>query len=409
VSLAGRRIAVVCERFPNVVQPYILGQLIALQEAGVHLTIVSGLVERGAACQPEVEAHRLRVRYIGLASRPQLVRQLASYLCPDYRPGRVATALASYLAARPWCRGPKHLVKGLAKLKLMSDGPFDLVHSHYLGGSYEYLFLKEVFGVPLVTTFHGLPPVGVGKLAPEKMARVFAAGDLFLVNTRFARAQLEGLGCPAGKIAILPQGSDLSRFPFRERQAPKDGRYVMLTVARLSPDKGILCAIRAVKQLAIRHPGLEYQIVGEGPERGLLKREIGASANVRLVGSVSSQELWRHYSEAHIFILPSIKARDGHHEETQGVVIQEAQATGLPVIATRTGGIPECVIDGQTGLLVEERSPEALAEAIERLIQDYDQARHLALAGRRFVEEHFDQRDISRRLFQLYEPLFGQA
>jgi colanic acid/amylovoran biosynthesis glycosyltransferase len=319
----------------------------------------------------------------------------------------VATALASYLAARPWCRGPKHLVKGLAKLKLMSDGPFDLVHSHYLAGSHEFLFLKEVFGVPLVTTFHGLPPVGVGKLAPEKMARVFAAGDLFLVNTRFARAQLEGLGCPPGKIAILPQGTDLSRFPFRERQAPEDGRYAVLTVARLTPEKGVLYAVRAMSLLAQRHPRLEYRIVGEGPERAALEREaasLGLSGQVTLLGPFSGRQLSRHYAEAHAFVLPSLKAENGW-QETQGVVIQEAQASGLPVIATRTGGIPECVIDGQTGLLVPDRDPGALAAAIERLISDWDEARRLALAGRGFVEANFDLRLVFQRLAGLYEQV----
>jgi colanic acid/amylovoran biosynthesis glycosyltransferase len=411
MSLAGRHIAVVTERFPNLVQPYILNQLLSLQGAGARLTIISGLLQAGDRRHLSPAARGLlgRVRYIGVNGAGELASQLASYLRPGYSLARVGRAARRAVAAGDWRRhGLKYFVKELAKLRLLSEAPFDLVHSHFLGGSYEYLFLKEVFSIPVMTTFHGLPPRSAKMVAADKMARVFRAGDLFLVNTRFARGQLQGLGCAERKIAILPQGSDLSQLHFAERRAPADGRFVVLSVARLSPDKGLKHAIRAARKLSDRYPQLEYQIVGEGPQRAELEAEIaalGAGGCVKLVGAVGDEELRRRYHKAHLFVLPSVRARDGYHEETQGVVIQEAQATGLPVVTTRVGGIPECVVDGETGLLVEERDPAGLAGAVQTLLADWGLARRLARNGRRFVEDNFDQRKISERLFNLYESL----
>jgi colanic acid/amylovoran biosynthesis glycosyltransferase len=408
MSLKGLSIVVIAGSFPSLTNTFVIKHLVALKEAGARLTVVSGQNQSDGKCHPAIAAHDLKshVRYIRVAPRSQLLLQLASYCRPDYSLSRVASSALTAMRAQEWRRhGFRYLVRELAKLKLLSDGPFDLVHSHELKRSYEYLFLKDTFGFPLITSYHGAPIAGWSELEAPKRKAVFRSGDLFLANTEFARRELSSLGCPEGKIQVLPTGIPLDEFPFLERRYPDNGKITLLSVSRLSAEKGLDIAVRAVSQL-VRSQGfrnIEYKVVGSGPEAGKLEAligELGLEGYVKLLGAATTAEVVEYLHQAHIMLVPS-------RRESQGVVIQEAQATGLPVIATRTGGIPEVVRDGETGLLVEEGNAGALADAIAYLIQNYDVARGLARAGRPFVEKNYDQSKINGCLFRLYEELLA--
>jgi len=123
---------------------------------------------------------------------------------------------------------------------------------------------------------------------------------------------------------------------------------------------------------------------------------------VTLFGSVSTDELRDHYEKAGIFVMPSIDLRDGFHTETQGVVLQEAQASGIPVIASRTGGIPEVIQDQKTGLLFDEGDDEALARHIEALITDSELYNNIIMQARKDVEENFSIEVIREKLITAY-------
>jgi len=404
------KIAVAVPKFPNPVQPYILNQILFLKKRGFlanviantgkneycgHKTDVCRLIDDTIYVNPDGYWDCLREIFAGFFNESSLMSGIKKW------PGLIKS--------KSWQRyGVKYFVKELLRVKALSVSRFDIMHSHSVFTSYDYLFLKEVCGIPLITTFHGLQPNNVKNLDGLKFQRLLVAGDIFLVNTEFAKAQLVSLGCQGEKVVILPQGTDTRLFGFKERECPRDGKIILLTVARLSPEKGINYAIEAVSKLISVYPGLEYRIAGDGLERGSIQKQVdglGLRKNVRMLGYVSTEELRFQYEQAHIFVLPSIDFRDGYHVETQGVVIQEAQATGLPVIATRTGGIPECIVDGKTGLLVEEKNSEDLANKIEFLIKNPDKYKELSHAGRRDVEERFDIEKIGERLLKIYEDV----
>src|SRR5690606_2043888 len=115
------------------------------------------------------------------------------------------------------------------------------------------------------------------------------------------------------------------------------------------------------------------------------------------------------YAKSHIFILPSLKAIDGFHEETQGVAIQEAQASGLIVIATKTGGLPECVEDDRSAFLVEDRNSQAITEKLQWIIDNPEHWNQWQRDARRHVETHFDIDVTGDRLMQIYSDAITNA
>jgi len=163
--------------------------------------------------------------------------------------------------------------------------------------------------------------------------------------------------------------------------------------------------IRAVRQLVDRGLNVHYTIVGSGPCHNELQElilELKLSDRVRLLGGVSETEVRAQYCRAHILILPSLRSQDGWHEETQGVVLQEAQASGVLVIATLCGGIPECVVHGDNALLVPDRNPEALAAAVLTFANNPSQWNEWRLRAREHVERHFSSSVLTERLLELY-------
>ena len=143
----------------------------------------------------------------------------------------------------------------------------------------------------------------------------------------------------------------------------QNGKPVVLFVGRLAEVKGVTYLIEAMKQVdAI------LAIVGEGPLRQELERQAAPLGDkIRFLGGKTHDELATIYASADVFVAPSVKAKDGGVEGF-GLVFLEAMASGLPVVASRSGGIPDLVHDGENGLLVPPAEPQALAEAINRVL-----------------------------------------
>ncbi len=195
-----------------------------------------------------------------------------------------------------------------------------------------------------------------------------------------------GEGISTRRITTVRNGIDISRFSYRGPKA--DGPVVM--VGRLSPEKDVETLVQAASLAVEQRPSFRMNIAGDGPcLEGLRRRasELGLDEQVRFLGDVRDvPELLAHAS---LFVLPSL---------TEGIslTLLEAMARGLPVVATRVGGNPEVVADGETGLLVGTRDPRALAEAMVRLLQAPEQGRQMGQAGRSRVERLFDVRRMVR-------------
>jgi len=153
--------------------------------------------------------------------------------------------------------------------------------------------------------------------------------------------------------------------------------------------------------------GLEYHIIGDGPLFKPLQElidKLKLQNKVFLHGPLDQEEVKEYYKSVDIFVFPSITASDGN-TEGQGLVLQEAQAMEIPIIATFHNGIPEGVVDGETAFLVPEKDILALSERMNTLIQDRDLRVKMGQKGRDLVMNSFDNRKLVRRITELYKRI----
>ncbi len=206
-----------------------------------------------------------------------------------------------------------------------------------------------------------------------------------------------GLAVPPENVRVVPLGSDPDHFRpgadtgvVRARYGLDDGRW-LLTVARLTLHKGIDTGIRALARLRDDFPDLRYAVVGSGSRRDALQQvadEAGVGDRVRFLSGVPDADLPGLYNMAEIYL--GVSRQVDAAVEGFGLALVEASACGLPVIGGRSGGIPDAVREGETGLLVDPSDPAAVAQGIRSLLESPELSRRLGAGGRRAVETYYN-------------------
>jgi len=213
----------------------------------------------------------------------------------------------------------------------------------------------------------------------SRRRRALQNADAVVAVSRFARDTVVRLmGVAPEKIALIPNGVDLSRFCARPRRPDLvaryglEGRRVLLTVGRLSERKGMDRVIASLPALRAKLPDLVYLMVGDGPHRSALEAQaasLGVADCVVFAGAVPPEELVDHYALADLFIMANRELPNGDTEGF-GLVFLEANACGIPVIAGRAGGSVDAVTDGVNGLMVDGQDSAGIETAVLRLFGD---------------------------------------
>jgi len=243
--------------------------------------------------------------------------------------------------------------------------------------------------------------------ARQLLRRIGRDVDVVTYLGAYTRARLQPALGPAATLARLPSGVDTAAFrpgaggeEVRRRHG-LTGRPVVVCVSRLVPRKGQDVLIRALPAVQARVPGAALLLVGGGPDAPRLRRlaaETGIADDVVLTGSVPWQELPAHYDAGDVFAMPCRTRRGGLDVEGLGIVFLEASASGLPVVAGRSGGSPDAVLDGRTGTVVDGTRVAEVARAVADLLTDPDRAARLGRAGREWVEREWRWDVLAARL-----------
>jgi glycosyltransferase involved in cell wall biosynthesis len=290
-----------------------------------------------------------------------------------------------------------------------------LIHAHFGVDGVGALPLARRLGVRLVTTFHGFDAtLSMAGLITSRspswlnyaLFRHLLAkeGALFLCVSEFIRTQVLALGFPADRTRRHYIGIDLQSL--RPREVAEE-QSLILHVARLVEKKGTRYLLQAFASCARRHPGFRLVIVGEGPLRRSLESlatALSLGDRVQFLGALPHQEVIRWVRRAAVLALPSVRSANGDAEGL-GMVLLEAAAQGVPVLASRHGGIPEAAIDGETGYLVAERDVPALSQRLDELLRDGALRRQMGARGRALAEERFDIRTQTASLESFYDEL----
>ena len=255
-------------------------------------------------------------------------------------------------------------------------------------------------GLPLIAHFHGYDSSvrSVIEEHRDSYPRVFEQAAAIIGVSRAMCRTLAGLGAPVDKLHYCPYGVDLQRFhPADPSAAPP----TVLAVGRLVEKKAPHLSILAFADVHRRHPEARLRIIGDGPLHGPcadLVAALGLTDAVTFLGALEHEAIGHEMRSARCFIQHSVQAANGDCEGTPNTII-EAGASGLPVVSTRHAGIPDVVIEGETGFLVDERDAAGMAECISRLIADPAMAGRMGRAASRHISAEFA---IERRLSQLW-------
>jgi glycosyltransferase involved in cell wall biosynthesis len=378
-------------RFPKISETFILNEILELERLGLRVEVFALLREDAPVSHPE--ARRIAERAVYGTSVPRLVRAQLHWL--RRRPG---TYLRTWWRAlRGNATSPKFLLRtpmtvacgALFALEAERRG-VEHVHAHYATHpALAAWVVGRLTGLPYSFTAHAHDIYVERPMLAQKLA-----GARFAVAiSDYNRRLLEELYGENERIRVIHCGIEPHFFAPRE-QPPAAGALRILCVASLEDYKGHPHLLEACALLRDRGVPFRLLLVGEGEDRPAIERrvaELGLGDSVELLGAQPRDRVAALLAETDVSVLPSVVTASGKKEGIP-VVLMEALAMEVPVVATSISGIPELVEHERTGLLVPERDAEALAEALERIHRDREAARAMAAAGRQKVLAEFDLR-----------------
>jgi colanic acid/amylovoran biosynthesis glycosyltransferase len=244
--------------------------------------------------------------------------------------------------------------------------------------------------IPLVVHFHGYDASRTDVIDSLRDAyrHLFAQAAAVIAVSSPMVQTLVDLGCPRHTLHHIPCGVDCSRF---RDATPATSPPVFVAVGRLIEKKGPLATIVAFAEVARRVPEARLRLIGDGslrPACEQLRHQLGLDHAVTLLGVRPPDSVAQELRSARAFVQHSLRAVNGDSEGTP-VAVMEAGASGLPIVATRHGGIPDVVVDGETGLLVDEGDAAGMGRAMLALAEDPARAARLGLAGRLRICDRF--------------------
>jgi phosphatidylinositol alpha-1,6-mannosyltransferase len=282
---------------------------------------------------------------------------------------------------------------------------------------YPAAWIKRRTGTPYGIVFYGtdlllLQRQSRQSAAKRRTARALIASATVLVaisqwTRELCLSVLEQLGISSREVDVrtLALGTDPEHFrpgvatSLVRKRYGLDGRQWLITVARLTQHKGIDTGLQVLAQLRDRYPELGYAVVGSGgdlPRLQAIAHELGVSDRVRFLSNVPDADLPALYNSAGIYL--GLSRQMEGNVEGFGISLVEAGACGLPVVGGRSGGIPDAVRDGETGLLVNAAGPDEAAAAVSRLLDDKMLAQRLGVGGRQAVETYYNWNRVAAEL-----------
>jgi len=386
------RIAILTDRFPALSETFIENQIVSLLDLGIAVTIIAS--GRGSTEILHASTRRIlaEARIVYLPVPQPRHRRWRDALAVLTRPRATRRILSALHRIHAW-PGPHEILRLILAAPVLAGEAkhFDYIFCHFAPNGSFGIWLRDVglLQGPLLTFCHGYDfSELVQAHGPAIFERLFARGDLFVANTDYTKRRILEIGAPAARTLKLPVGLFPERLRYRVRYAAPDRPVRFLSIGRLVEKKGHGLAIRAFRQVLDAGINARLGIIGDGP----LRAELTA-----LIGRHSQESVAHLADQADLFVLASTASTSGD-VEGQGLVLQEAQAMGLPVIASNHNGFPEGMRDGETGMLVPEADIDALAAAMTRLAQHPEQWAPMGRAGRSFVREHFDQARLTAEL-----------
>ena len=411
-------LAYILKGYPRISETFISNEILLLERLGFKMRLFPMRKGREDFCHESVKQIKARVDYLPTELLIELPRLIGpNILCAVKQPQRYRHALAT--AARRFRRTRKqatfkHLFQAgyLAEKFLSREPSICHLHGHFAHSPTSVtMFSSLLSGLTFSFTAHAKD---IYTSHPDQLREKLEQAEFVATCTRQNKAYLDELnGKNGARIHCIYHGIDLHLFNSVDTRTETSAPYKLLTVARIIEKKGLPTVYRALQRIAEKGIDFEHTLIGDGDDRdavlGLI-RELGLDSRCQWLGTKPHEEVLEHFTESDLFILGSKIAADGDRDGIPNVLV-EALAMGVPAVATNVSSIPEIVINGTTGLTVEQEDSESLAKAIIELLTDRPLRQKVIVSGRDFVADHFDNSRLiveMARLFINANPTLGQ-
>jgi glycosyltransferase involved in cell wall biosynthesis len=399
------RLGYLYSRYPVISQTFCDAEMLALERRGIELVIGSVYPPLTSLRHEYIAGLRAPIHY---APPQEILKILEREAKPTHKWPRDLVEQHENRYG-PSAKAEQRARNALHFAEFFARSGVDHVHVHFANrAAHTALFLKEISGIPFSVTAHGqdfMKDLGSDDLLRE----ICAAAEFVAAETDYS-CDLLRQRCPdsAAKIHKVYNGIDLERFSTRDETArpavpPYHPRIV--SVGRLVAFKGFDDLIDACAELARRRIDFVCDIIGDGPLRETLQvkiEQLDLASQVNLLGSLPQGAVLEKLHAADIFALASTTDTQGATDVFPTVIL-EAMAAARPVVSTRLAGIPELVVDGQTGLLVPPGDSAALAQALEQLLRVAELRLQFGNAGRERIEKHFRIEQTVAPLITMFE------
>lgn len=299
-------------------------------------------------------------------------------------------------------------------VKYSKKNKIQLVHAHFADIGWEFRKVAQQLKVPFVISFYGWDYEKLPYTKPEYKARfqeLFKLADAFICEGSHGASILERYGCPKEKIFVVRLGLNAETIPVLSRDKTAN-QLRLVQIASFTEKKGQRYAIEAVALLAVACPNIRLTLIGNNrdPKQKTILEELvikhQIQDKVEFLPAIDYQELYKTLGNYDVFIHPSCYAADRDCEGGAPVVLLDAQATGMPVLATTHCDIPDEVVHEQTGLLSPEKNIIALAENIKTFYQmNSEEYQTFVVKARRHMEQQYDLKKNARALETVYHQI----
>lgn len=400
------KIAFLVDSFPTISETFILNQITGLIDAGHEVVIISGARPDERDFHSDIRKYDLlkKTYYHNDRPRNKFLRIFWALALFMVYAARNFKAVTNSLNVIKYGKEAASLTYYYKVMLFLGIGHIDIFYCQY-GPNGNFAVLLKELGIKarIIVMFHGYDIRRGIEQGGKIYEKVFKSADYLLSISDYNYRYLVEFGAPVEKIKVHPVGIDLKRYQYIDRpEAPQD-LIKIISVGRLVKEKGMAAGIRAVHCLSREHPQLrfEYVIIGSGPLRDDLEalvKGLGMTDKVRFFGACLQESVIESLNKAHIFLLPSVA-------EALPVVLMEAMAVGLPVVATNVGSVKQLVINGKSGYLVEAEDISAMSERLNYIISNPRHGKELGKEGRSHIVNHYDVEKLNQKLVELFREV----
>jgi glycosyltransferase involved in cell wall biosynthesis len=401
-------LGMILKGYPRISETFISNEILLLEQLGFSIHLFSMRHPRESFSHDSIKDIRANVDYLP----DTLLTHLPKLLYPNFilaakQPAIYAKALvATY---RRWLRSfksatLKHLLQaGYLVYHLLPGSGVTHLHAHFAHSPTSVaLFASQLSGLKFSFTAHAkdIYTSNPGQLR-EKLKLAQFAVTCTGYNRQYLSGLAKGLETPVYRVY---HGIDIERFSKNTEKKKASIPHNILTVARLTPKKGLLTVLKAIRYLCDKGFSLQYTLIGDGDDRDIILsaiKDLNLSEVVRWLGTQPHEIVVDHYRRADLFVLGCEIAPNGDRDGIPNVLI-ESMAMGTPVVATSVSAIPELVDDEKTGLLVPPGEPKQLAEAMIRMLTDERLRVRLTMAAKNRVIKEFDNKIHVEELAEVY-------